>query len=219
MSSTLRISKALAAAAVVVLAAGCDEEQPKGGAPSAQSAAAPPPTASAAPSTPAPPPATASASAPAHECPAGTSGDGTLNKPCEAKGTARAMEATWTGKMTDGGPSFRIVNKSPSTILYGKIVVYFYDKAGKQLEVKDSSGKAHPSHTCAGNLFSGVMKPAEKAVITFSCVKKDVVPEGTDKIEAEMQMVGFADASEKKNEYYWRNGDLTPEKRPKGGVK
>src|SRR6185437_16509324 len=101
MWSSVRISKALLTAAVAVLAAGCDEEQPKGGAPSA----APPHAASAsasAPSTPAPPPPTASASAPAHECPAGTSGDGTLNKPCEAKGTARTMEATWTGKMTEG---------------------------------------------------------------------------------------------------------------------
>ena len=32
------------------------------------------------------------------------------------------MEVTWTGKMTDTGPSFRVVNKSPSVILYGKIV-------------------------------------------------------------------------------------------------
>ena len=63
------------------------------------------------------------------------------------------------------------------------------------------------------------MKPAEKATITFSCVKKDNVPEGTTQVEAEMQMVGFADASEKKSEYFWKNGDLTPEARPKGGVK
>jgi hypothetical protein len=129
------------------------------------------------------------------------------------------MEVTWTGKMADAGPSFRVVNKSPTTILYGKMVAYFYDKAGKQLEVKDASGKPHPSHPCTGNLFGGVMKPAEKAVITFSCMKKDVVPEGTAQIEAEMQTVGFADASEKKSEWFWRNHDLTPDQRPKGGVK
>ena len=111
------------------------------------------------------------------------------------------------------------MNKSPSTILYGKIVVYFYDKAGKQLDVPDPGGKPHKSHACTGNLFSGVMKPAEKAVITFSCVKKDVVPEGTAQVEAEMQTVGFADATEKKSEYFWKNADLTPEVRAKGGVK
>ncbi len=121
--------------------------------------------------------------------------------------------------MDDKGPSFRVVNKAKETILYGKAFAYFYDKAGKQLEVKDSDGKPRPYQVCPGNLFSGVMKPAEKAVITFSCVKKDHVPEGTAAIEVEMQTVGFADASEKKNEYYWRNPELSPEVRPKGGVK
>ena len=206
--------------AIAVSLVACSEEPHPAGAPSATASAAPTPPAA---STPAPvavaPPPSASASGPVHECPKGTAGDGTLAKPCEAKGNARAMEVTWTGKMADGGPQFRVVNKSPTTILYGRTVAYFYDKAGKQLEVKDSTGKAHPNQPCTGNLFSGVMKPAEKAVITFSCVKKESVPEGAVAIEGEMQMVGFADASEKKSEYYWRNNDLTPDTRPKGGVK
>jgi hypothetical protein len=129
------------------------------------------------------------------------------------------MEVEWTKKMDDKGPSFRVINKSKETILYGKILVYFYDKAGKQLEVKDSEGKTHPSQACTGNLFSGVMKPGEKAVITFSCVKKEHVPDGAAAIEGEMQMVGFADETEKKSDLFWRNNELTPEKRPKGGVK
>ena len=132
------------------------------------------------------------------------------------------MEATWTGKTTDAGPSFRVVNKSPTTILYGKIVAYFYDKAGKQLDVKDTAAtppKAVPYRICSGKIFGGVMKPAEKAVITFSCVTKDNIPEGTAAIEAEMPMVGFSDATEKKIDFYWRNNDLTPDARKKGGVK
>jgi hypothetical protein len=63
------------------------------------------------------------------------------------------------------------------------------------------------------------MKAAEKAVITFSCIKKDTVPEGTAAIEVEMQTVGFADATEKKSEYYWRNPEIAPDVRPKGGIK
>jgi hypothetical protein len=63
------------------------------------------------------------------------------------------------------------------------------------------------------------MKPAEKAVLTFSCVPKTVVPDGTTTIEAEMQMVGYADPTEKVIDFYWRNNDLTPDVRPKGGVK
>ena len=130
------------------------------------------------------------------------------------------MEVTWTGKMDDKGPSFRVINKSPSVILYGKIMVYFYDKAGKQLEVKETgSPTGKPFHSCAGNMFGGVMKAAEKAVITFSCVGKQNVPEGAAAIEAEMQMVGFSDPTEKKSEYYWRNPDLAPDVRKKGGVK
>jgi hypothetical protein len=217
MPSATSLSKALMTAAIAVTISACSDEHSTPAAPSASAATPPPPvTASAAP-TPAPSATVAAApSGPVHDCPAGSTGDGTLAKPCDAKGNARMMEVTWTGKMADGGPQFRVVNKSPSVILYGKFVAYFYDKAGKQLEVKDATGKEHPNQPCVGNLFSGIMKPAEKAVITFSCVKKEHVPEGTVAIEGEMQMVGFADASEKKSEYYWRNNDLTPEKRAKG---
>ena len=215
MPSAISLSTALMTAAIAFAIGACSDEH---GAPAAPSASALPPAphVSAAPTPEAPAPSASAASAPVHDCPAGSAGDGSLSKPCEAKGTARMMEVTWTGKMADGGPQFRVTNKSPSVILYGKFVAYFYDKAGKQLEVKDAAGKAHPNQLCVGNLFSGPMKPAEKAVITFSCVKKDHVPEGTAAIEGEMQMVGFADASEKKSEYYWRNNDLTPEKRAKG---
>ena len=213
-------------AGFVMSLGGCEDQAPSG-APSAKSAPTPPAVSTPAPAaTPpasaaaAPPSASAAPSGPVHDCPTGSTGDGTLSKPCEATGKARMMEATWTGKITDGGPSFKVINKSKSVILYGKIVVYFYDKAGKQLEVKGSDGKPHPNQVCAGNLFGGVMKAGEKATMdNFSCVKKEIVPEGAAAIEAEMQMVGFADQTEKKSEYYWRNNDLTPDTRPKGGVK
>ncbi len=132
------------------------------------------------------------------------------------------MDVAWTGKMDDKGPFFKVTNKSKLVILYGKIAVYFYDKAGKQLDVPAASGasdKARPYHTCGGNMFGGVMKAGEKAVLTFSCVKKERVPDGTTAIEAEMQMVGFADSSEKTVDYYWRNNDLTPDTRKKVGKK
>jgi hypothetical protein len=183
----------------------------------AEPAAATPPTPSA--SAPAP---SASAATPPHDCPKGSTGDGTFAKPCDAKGATRLMDVTWTGKTDDKGPYFRVTNKSQSVILYGKIAVYFYDKAGKPLEVKDPSAtppKSRPYHTCSGNMFGGVMKAGEKATMTFSCVKKENVPDGTTSIEAEEQMVGFADPSEKKVEYFWRNNDLVPDVRPKGGVK
>jgi hypothetical protein len=96
--------------------------------------------------------------------------------------------------------------------------VYFYDKAGKQLEVK-SGDKAKPMQVCAGNIFAGAVKPGEKIFMFFSCVKKAHVPEGTVTIEAEAKTVGFADEAGKQNEFYWSNPDLAPNERAKGGAK
>jgi len=130
------------------------------------------------------------------------------------------MTAEPTGKADDkGNPQFRIVNKHSATILYGRVAVYFYDKAGKQLDSKDKEGNTHHHIGCGGNIFGGVMKPNEKAVVSFSCVKKEDVPEGTATTEAEINMVGFASADEKKSDFYWKNDDLTPAERKKGGVK
>jgi hypothetical protein len=203
---------------------GCSEGGTKG----APSASAPAATAApkTVPTTSAATPASASAPAaplpPRSDCPKDSSGPGTSDQPCAGKGGTRMMEAKWTGKTDDEkGPYFAVTNKSPAPILYGKIAVYFYDKAGKQLEVKNpSSDKPLPYLTCAGaNLFSGIMKVNEKATLTFSCVKKSHIPEGTTAIEGEIMSVGFADASEKKSEFFWANKDLTPDARPKGGVK
>ena len=127
------------------------------------------------------------------------------------------MEVAWTGKTDDKGPFFRVTNKSSSVILYGRLAVYYYDKAGKQIDLKDASATTY--QICGGNMFGGVMKPGEKAVLQFSCVKKEDVPVGTAAIEGEMQWIGVADASEKKVTAYWRNADLTPAVRKKGGVK
>ena len=209
---------------VAALTMGCSKDAEKSGAGAAKSAEPAPSATPSAPPSAAPPPASASAAAaePHHDCPKGSTGEGSFAKPCEAKGNARMMDAAWSGKTDDKGPFFKVTNKSPSTILYGKIAVYFYDKAGKQLDVMDTAAtppKPVPYRTCAGNIFSGVMKPAEKATIQFSCVKKEHVPEGTAAIEAEMQTVGFSDASEKKVDFYWTNKDLVPDARKKGGVK
>ena len=222
------MAASLTVAALVIGSSGCSKDSAgtSGAASAAAKSAEPAPSSTPAAATgSAPsPPASASAAAvePPHDCPKGSTGEGSFAKPCEAKGNARMMEAQWNGKTDDKGPFFKIANKSPSTILYGKIAVYFYDKAGKQLDVQDTAAtppKAVPYRTCSGNIFSGVMKPAEKATIQFSCVKKEHVPEGTAAVEAELQTVGFADASDKKVDFYWTNKDLTPDARKKGGVK
>jgi hypothetical protein len=209
---------------LLLLGAACDDDKKKSEATATSSAT--PTTASASAAVSAAPAATPSATAsaspppPRSDCPKGSAGPGTFDQPCEAKGAVRLMTAESTGKNDDkGSPQFRIVNKHSATILYGKVTAYFYDKAGKQLESKDASGKGRQHIGCGGNIFGGVMKPNEKAVVSFSCVKKDDLPEGTATIEAEISMVGFADSTEKKSEFYWKNDDLTPDTRKKGGVK
>ena len=214
MSITTRKFQALLVS-TVLFTAGCEEEKSTTGAatserpPAQPSVTAPAKTAS-------PPPAPPE---PKHDCPEGSSGEGSFNKPCEAKGKTRAMEVVWTKKFTDEGPSFKVTNTSKLVILYGRFVAYFYDKAGKQLQVPEEGGKTRPYQKCSGNIFGGVMKVGEKAVLTFSCVKKNHVPEGTAKVEGELQMVGFTDSSNEKVDFYWKNDDLVPDERPPGGIK
>ena len=190
-------TRATIAIAVAVAVLGCSKDEPTSGA------------------------AASAAAEPHHDCPDKSAGVGSFASPCEAKGTERLMTVKWT-KTDDKGPNFSIKNIGKTTILFGKITVYFYDKAGKQIDLKDDSEtppKTKPFHTCSGSFFQGVMKPGESATLTFSCVPKKVVPDGTAAIEAEMQTVGFADATEKKVDFYWRNPDLSPTARPKGGAK
>lgn len=217
-----RVMQVLLLTAMSAALAGCDdkdkdkEKKPEPAplvtsAEPVQTASAPVATATAAPSEEVP--------KPSHACPKGSEGTGTFKDPCVAKGKQRIMEVTWTGKMDDKGPSFRVVNKTELEILYGKIAVYFYDKAGKQLKVAGHESDAPDKQLCAGNIFAGPMKPGERAVITFSCVAKRHVPEGTEAIEAEMTMVGFTGKDSDKSDTYWKNVDLIPDARPKGGIK
>ena len=194
----------------------CENEAPKKAAPSASSPPpAPPPVASAsASSAPAP---TAAEKKPSRPCPDKSSGVGTFEDPCKAKGKARIMDVTAGTKIGDKGPTFKIVNDTKQEILYGKIVVWFYDKKGKQMDAT-AGDKPRRRLTCAGNIFGGPVKPSEKIFMNFSCVKKEDVPAGFATIEGEIQTVGFT-GDDGKVDTYWRNDDLAPEERPKGGVK
>jgi hypothetical protein len=226
--SALHLLSLLSLSSILLVAPACDDDKSKASGHAGAASASAAHSASATPSAAATPAATPSATPTASaapppdrtDCPKGSTGPGTFDHPCAAKGGARLMTAEATGKADDkGNPQFRVVNKHTATILYGKVTVYYYDKAGKLLEVKDTSGATRKHIGCGGNIFGGVMKPNEKAVVSFSCIKKDSAPEGTATTEAEISMVGFADAEGKKSEFYWKNDDLTPDDRKKGGVK
>ena len=206
-----RSSTLSAAMTLATLLFGCEEK-------AATEAAPAKPSASAAPAEPAPAPTPPPPPKPREDCPEGSSGIGTTAEPCKASGDARMMDIKYTGKITDEGPKFSVVNLSKKPILYGSVGVYFYDKAGKQLEVT-AGGKPRPLQICSGNIFAGAVKPGEKIFVFFSCVKKEHVPEKTAAIEAEVKMVGFADEAGTQNEFYWSNLDLIPDARPKVGIK
>jgi hypothetical protein len=224
MLSARQIIEVLSIAALTGSLVGCDKGQGGSVAPAASSKAPTPAPSAPAVSASAAASATASAAPapkPSHACPDGSTGEGTFKNPCEAKGASRIMTVQWTGKTDDKGPHFRVTNNAKLDVLYGTVVVYFYDKAGKQLEVPaaGASTPARPKQTCSGQIFAGPMKAAEKAVLTFSCVKKEHVPDAAAAVEAEIQTVGFTDASGAKADTFWRNNDLVPDERRKGGVK
>jgi len=212
MSLAIRPLKLASAIALATLVLSCEDEK--------KDAPAPKPSASVAAVAPTPTPPIPSAQPPKlrDDCPDGSSGVGTLAQPCLGKGDSRMMEVAYTGKTTDEGPKFSIINKSKNPILYGSLAAYFYDKAGKQLDVT-SSGKPQPMQLCSGRIFAGVVKPGEKIYMFFSCVKKADIPEGTATIEAEVKTVGFSDEAGRESEFYWSNPDLVPAKRPKSGKK
>jgi hypothetical protein len=197
-----------------------DGEKAAGSATASASAAKPTATATAKPTATATATASAAPLEPRKDCPKDSAGPGTLDQPCLAKGTSRMMEVKWNNKMDDKGPFFSVTNVGPLVTLYGKLAVYFYDKDGKLLEVKDPSApdKKLPYQTCSGKIFGGTMKPKENFTIQFSCVKKEHVPEGATAIEGELISVGFADSSGEKIEFYWSNPELAPADRKKGGV-
>jgi hypothetical protein len=197
---------------LLALLAGCEEEKKK------EDAAPAKPSASAVAAAPTPAPTPPPPPKPREDCPEGSSGIGTSGEPCLGSGDTRMMEVKWSGKTTEEGPKFQVVNKTKKSILFGSVAAYFYDKKGKQLQVTHG-GKPRPMQLCSGNIFAGAVKPEEKIWVFFSCVKKEHIPEGTDAIEAEIRTVGFSDEEGTKNEYYWSNPDLIPDERPKGGIK
>jgi hypothetical protein len=213
MWSTRRRTVTLSAAVLAVCVMGCESEEAKPTAPSASA----PPVVSTPPAVTSAPVASAPEKKPVHPCPDKSAGKGTFDDACKATGKVRMMDVTWDKKIGDKGPTFKIINNAKLEVLYGKIVVYFYDKAGKQIEIAGGD-KPRKRLTCAGNIFGGAVKPGEKIFMNFSCVKKDDVPKGATNIEGEITVVGFTDETGK-NDTYWRNDDLAPEDRPKGGIK
>jgi hypothetical protein len=191
---------ALACVALIPLA--CNKgADPSAGATTATTPSADPPAAT---------PAAAPAKPAGNPCPAGaTKGTGTSADPCLATGSNRAIQVTWTGK-TGQRAEFTLKNVSGKAITNISSNVYYYDKAGKVLTVKN--GHMVPGWTGAFALGANETKTQEMGLL------KAEIPAGAAAIEAETQAVQF-DTGEFGKDVYWANYDLSAYDRPKGGAK
>jgi hypothetical protein len=205
MEKTRLVCVVCAAAAVL----GCDE-QARGGAGTASATAAA--TASAKP-TANQPVKTAAATPPAAppvQCPEGTSGKGTAQDACRAKGAKRWLEVTYAGNDHMGKSEFKIKNVGPKPITNASFYTFFYDKDGKQLDKDGQKGAIGR----AGSIDA--LAPGATASVDLHPAKAEWPP-NTVTVEAEAVMVLLDDGA------WLQNDDLiggpTIGDRPKGGIK
>src|SRR5260221_9344291 len=122
MASTSGMIATFGAAALAACLVSCEKEAEK---PAPPSASSPTPAASISPAASAAPIASAVEKKPSHPCPDSSTGKGTFDDPCKAKGKTRIMDVSWNKKIEDTGPTFKIINNAKLEVLYGKAVVYF----------------------------------------------------------------------------------------------
>src|SRR5687767_15970776 len=103
MSLAMKTSKLALALSFSACLFGCESEPKKEAAAEKPSAAASAPTPTPTP-TPPPPPK------PREDCPECSSGIGTSAEPCKGSVESRMMEVTYTGKITDEAPKFKVKN-------------------------------------------------------------------------------------------------------------
>ena len=127
-------------------------------------------------------------------CPDGSSGEGTTSSPCKAGSpTSRLMELKWTGKIGSKGPIFAVTNKAKRPISQGDVQVYFYDAAGKQLQVSLLGMSDKKSHFwTSGAVFNGDgVKAGETQEVEFG-QGPAMFPAGAVNAEGEASRVCFA---------------------------
>ncbi len=146
----------------------------------------------------------------------GCKGEGTFFKPCSCKDKAQPvpLEVKYTGKYSDffKQPEWEVTNKTDKDIHWASAAVYYYDKAGKQLEaqIKDKTYKASRVN---GSNFT--LKPKETKKITIG-FKKDTEPKGIDSMEVVFDGWCFGVYKDKSSHLCIKN-ERAPEERPKSG--
>ena len=164
----------------------------------------------------APTAATASASAAAAgKCePLGCKGEGTFFKKCDCKG--KDVKSPFAIKVSGGysdffkQPEFEVTNTTDKPIHWGSAAVYYYDKAGEQLETQIRD-KTYKVSRVNGSNFT--LKPKETKTITLG-FKKESEPKGIDTMQVVIDGWCFGTHKDKSSHLCIKI-DRAPDERPK----
>jgi hypothetical protein len=146
----------------------------------------------------------------------GCTGEGTFFDMCDCKAKPQTapFKAKWSGKYSDffKQPEFEVTNTTDKDIHWGSVAVYYYDKAGKQLET-DIKGTKYKSGRENGSTMS--LKPNETKTMTMG-FKKESEPKGIDTIEVVFDGWCFGKYDDKASHLCVRV-EKAPEERAKSG--
>jgi hypothetical protein len=216
----------LTLAVLAMAAAACDKTETSGSAASAAGSGKPPltanATATAASATP-----TASAAGSAAAVPADANicqkkgmakGTGSVDEPCEFEGEILKLKNTGK-KDSIGRAIFSVTNPWPDEISYVVVDAFYYDKSGKQIELKLKDGK-HKYASCSGGCLT---LPPNGTIEAGIGADKDGYPADAETVEAEISRFGWGANEEKKRaEAYFENPKIRgwqwKDARPKGGL-
>lgn len=151
------------------------------------------------------------------------SGDGSFFKMCDCKATPQEVpfEAKYTGKYHSffKQPEWEVTNKTDKDIHWASANVYYYDKAGKQLEatVKDkkdaSKDRKFKSYRINGSNFT--LKPKETKKITIGFAQENA-PAGAASLEVVFDGWCYGTNADKAS-HLCISGEKSPDERARSG--
>jgi hypothetical protein len=141
--------------------------------------------------------------APAATCPGGSTQD---TSGCKAAGQSRVAILRWNGTFGDATQALMLKSTAAAPLKNGTVALWFYDKAGKRLDVAGAK-----KYAAAGDAFGGVIKAGGTKVLTFPLAKAGI-PDGAATIEGEVVKATLVNPDGSDGPA-WRNDDLNADER------
>jgi hypothetical protein len=155
------------------------------------------------------PAATAASAAPATaNCPAGSTKD---TSGCKATRTARVATIAWNGVTGESSQTLTVKNSAGAPLKDATIAIWFYDAAGKRLDIAGSKKYRIPGDGLGGTINAGASKD-----ITLS-VAKATLPTGAAEIEGELVKATLVNPDGSDGPI-WQNDDLNADERVMTGT-